>query len=707
VTLQNSSTAGIRVTAASPTITNCSFIGNASGLTNTSASILVNAALNYWNDASGPSGSGPGTGQSVSTYVNFEPWLRASPTTPEYLASAQMIDKVFNPTIGINFVLSFTSSLSGSWQFDVLNSGSSVVRTITGSGSSANVAWNGRDNSSTLLSDGIYSFRTQTTDSNNNTSASATGFMTLDSTKQLAITSISLTPVFFSPNNDGIQENSALSASFNFDQPSWTLNIRNSSNTIVRTETGGGYAMAFSWDGTDHVGGTVQPEGLYTFELIVTDGTAQVSDNTKSTTLDITLPNALISTPADSATLSNVYQSESTDVLVTGTANDDLNVNFNNFNNWDLYRGSGANPSSWTSITSGTTAVQSGTFASWATGSLANGIYTLRLRVWDKAGNLTTRTRTITIGNFSISQNVKQANAASGQTVTYTSIVPFDLNEIIDIKNEQGLTVRNLVVNLPRTANTYPDQWDGKNNAGNIVPDGGYFYTATVSVPGYTMDWNLSDQYVDAYTISDHPSLSAFDLFAGVPLQYSYDTTQPSQVSIIHAPSTSIAPNCAAPQYCSVISRYEPSGSHSGSWAGVDSTGAFRPDLDCMGAYATQETFSKNAVVIYGTRPTLTNLSITPLLFTPINGSQTVEFDVGAYQSLACDITVAFINQSSVSALRTITLSQHAVGHVSVSWDGRAGNGDLVAPGFYTVTVTVTDHLGSTVDSQVISTIEY
>jgi hypothetical protein len=35
----------------------------------------VDAESNWWGDASGPSGQGPGTGDAVSTNVDFEPWL--------------------------------------------------------------------------------------------------------------------------------------------------------------------------------------------------------------------------------------------------------------------------------------------------------------------------------------------------------------------------------------------------------------------------------------------------------------------------------------------------------------------------------------------------------------------------------------------------------------------------------------------------------
>ncbi|MBK8564252.1 MAG: right-handed parallel beta-helix repeat-containing protein [Saprospiraceae bacterium] len=48
--------------------------GNTYGMLNSSTGV-VNAQLNWWGDVSGPSDFGPGTGNSVSSNVNFCPWL--------------------------------------------------------------------------------------------------------------------------------------------------------------------------------------------------------------------------------------------------------------------------------------------------------------------------------------------------------------------------------------------------------------------------------------------------------------------------------------------------------------------------------------------------------------------------------------------------------------------------------------------------------
>jgi flagellar hook assembly protein FlgD len=65
------------------------------------------------------------------------------------------------------------------------------------------------------------------------------------------------------------------------------------------------------------------------------------------------------------------------------------------------------------------------------------------------------------------------------------------------------------------------------------------------------------------------------------------------------------------------------------------------------------------------------------------------------------------INQDSTSALKTFTLSNQVSGPISVTWDGHADNGLLVAPGGYTINVAVTDSMGNVTQQRVLSTVQY
>lgn len=59
--------------ASTAVIQNNNIAGNEYGVVSTAS--VVDAQINWWGDASGPSGQGPGTGDTVSTNVLFCPWL--------------------------------------------------------------------------------------------------------------------------------------------------------------------------------------------------------------------------------------------------------------------------------------------------------------------------------------------------------------------------------------------------------------------------------------------------------------------------------------------------------------------------------------------------------------------------------------------------------------------------------------------------------
>ncbi|UCE36096.1 MAG: hypothetical protein JSW00_11120 [Thermoplasmata archaeon] len=48
--------------------------GEGWGVINTDDSLEIDAQNNWWNDAGGPSGFGPGNGDRVSNYVDYDPY---------------------------------------------------------------------------------------------------------------------------------------------------------------------------------------------------------------------------------------------------------------------------------------------------------------------------------------------------------------------------------------------------------------------------------------------------------------------------------------------------------------------------------------------------------------------------------------------------------------------------------------------------------
>jgi hypothetical protein len=68
-----------------------SLSGNGDGLRNSSTQV-ANGTCNWWGDASGPSGAGPGSGDTVSTNVAFSPWLTSSNLGSACTATVRLAD---------------------------------------------------------------------------------------------------------------------------------------------------------------------------------------------------------------------------------------------------------------------------------------------------------------------------------------------------------------------------------------------------------------------------------------------------------------------------------------------------------------------------------------------------------------------------------------------------------------------------------------
>ncbi|MDQ6891116.1 MAG: right-handed parallel beta-helix repeat-containing protein [Acidobacteriota bacterium] len=592
ITLQNNAYAGMSAAGGNPTIASSVFTGNTAGIINQTPTTPITARINYWGTTNGPSGSGPGTGQSITTGVLFDPWLTGNPGTPEYLASAAFNNRRFNPTTTNLAAWTIGSSQSSTWTLTISNSQSTVVRTLTGSGTTLAATWDGKNTSGVLQADGTYTYSVQAV-AGANTATPASGIAYLDSTLQVAITA-----------------------------------------------------------------------------------------------------------PTPTQTVSNVYASGSTAVPVTGT------VAMGNLSSWTLEYGTGSTPSTWTSINTGTQAVTNASLGTWQTLALT-GLYSVRLSALDTTGDLSQTTITPTVGNFTMSQGTLQFNPSGSQTVTYTSIVPFPLTETITVKNAAGVTVRTLLNAVARSAATYNDAWNGRNDATTLVPDGAYFYTASVTDGTHSMTWDLSSQNVDTYFTYTYPSITSFNPFNNAPLPITYNFPQPGRVTALFAPTGLTGPNCNPPRFCIPLARYEESGPHTIYWGGTDSTGAYRGDAGHLSVFTDRSSFAANAVVAYGTKPTITNLKVTPAFYGPAAGTQRIELDLTTYQNQAVTISIQFLNQTSLSILRTITLSSQPSGHFSTTWDGHADNGMWVAPDFYSVTVFATDSLGNQVQSQIMTTITY
>jgi flagellar hook assembly protein FlgD len=705
VTASNNSGSGIRINNGSPTVIHSSFTGNPAGIINATPTVSVMARLNYWGHSSGPSGSGPGTGQSVSTGVTYEPWLMTVPASAHYFTTFTQANRTFNPAIAVNTTVTGGTATSGTWTTKIINSGGATVRTFTGTGASGTSIWNGKNDASVDQPDGSYFYQLESV-SGANVAANARGVRILDRTKQLTVTGYAALPAFFSPNGDGAQDTTAIGGTNSFDDTVLTLTIKNSGGATVRTANPTGMIFSYSWNGKNGSGVT-QPDGVYTYDILATNGTASATSSTTGT-LDRTLPGATVSAPTSGQVLSNVYTNGVTDVAITGSASDI------NLLDWTVGWGVGSTPSSYTDLATGTAGVTNGTFATWPTWLQVNGQYAVRLTVRDKAGNQRQVVVPNTIGHFRTTHfgNQRQVNGGANETITYQSIIPFPLTETLVIKNEAGQVVRTLVNGVARAAGTYSDVWNVRNGSGVLVADGPYFHVGTVTNGTNTLIhdqtpiyWNDGFHYNDGLPLWN----VTWDPFNNQPLNVNWNLSGPGRVTIaISTASQGLGNHCNPPQYCLIQEVYWQTGPDSFQWAGLDANNDYRGDVKGLAAIIRTKFFSKNAVVVFGSKPKVTNVRVTPAIYGPATGTtQSIQYNLATYLNEQATVTITLMNLKSKSILRTLNTGLQSPGLRTATWNGRADNGEWVAPGAYAVTVTATDPRGYPAKGQILTTLQY
>jgi flagellar hook assembly protein FlgD len=527
--------------------------------------------------------------------------------------------------------------------------------------------------------------------------------VTITNGAPVTISNVTISDPFFSPNADGSHDATTVAANAPSVDTAWTVTVVSPSGATVRTASRSGAALSFTWDGRDQ-GGVVQPDGTYTFALKAVDGIHEASVAT-SAVLDRTNPMAAILSPSSGQILSNVRQSGSSNTTATGTTSDI------NLLDWNVSAGPASG--SLTVFGTGSTAVSNATLGAWTTAGLANGTYMIRLEVRDRAGNTGFTTTTVTIAHFSASQSAYELNAASGQTLTYTSVVPFTVTQTLTIRNSAGTTVRTLA-NGSRAAGTYDDVWNGRDDAGTLLPDGPYSYVTTVSEGTNSLTWDLSNVMRSAAdTQYPYPSCSAmqmpldtceaqalagkqYDLFGNDPLKIHYSVAGPSRVSVVFTDATETPANCGAAETCVISSEYRATGTYVDAWAGVHPAGVYAAPRSKLTVVRRTSTFPENVAVLFGSGAAVqvANLTLTPPAFTPEAGSMNIELDLSTFGNAEATVTFQMIRQPTttlgMSTLRTVTLNAQNPGHVTFTWDGKSDSGHWVAPGEYALIATAT-----------------
>lgn len=553
------------------------------------------------------------------------------------------------------------------------------------------------------LTDSTYTLRLTARDATN---PPATALVTV---KLMTILNVLLNRQYFSPNGDGLADTTTLTATLTL-PADWTLTFKDAGGAVVRTFSGSGTSINQVWDG-NNASGAVVPEGTYTYTLEAVDpisGVAAIS-KTGTVTVDLSLPVAEITAPLTGATVWDT-------VLITGTAADS-----SNFESYKVEYGTGTSPTTWTQIALSYAQVANGTLTTWITNSFAdavlvaggNGPYTLRLTVRDRAANVATAQVLIALDNMLIS-GVSRTSPVIRPTLGESSTIGFSLNQpaVVTLRmvpeasplkdypdqTPEGDAVRAISLSLPSGPASVT--WDGKNNAGNIVPNEAYVYSIEARAPSGRFDkYNLASKtYPNPSEIYFPPSATAYDPHKNQFVFYDMNTLGAGRGSFrVEYRNHQNQTITLWPQDRVFFNL----GPNSIFWDGRDAAGNIVTDIASINYYITGSPFvtppqahiygiKTNYVIVDAATPRIPGISIkSDPYIVYLSFGQVTRLKYTLLDAARVTVTV----RDPLTGAQTTLLSNQdqAAGDHEVVWDGAIGSGQLTAnEGHYTFTVTAT-----------------
>ena len=288
-------------------------------------------------------------------------------------------------------------------------------------------------------------------------------------------------------------------------------------------------------------------------------------------------------------------------------------------------------------------------------------------------------------------------NPTAGQTGSISSTLTGDAIVTIRVIDEAGNVVRTLVDNVSRAGGSYSDVWDGKDESGDLVRDGVYYFLIQYTVNGETYTYDLRETATFQQNYSGLTHTRSFSPYEDDFYEVTYYLSKPSEVSMYI---------WAWPYYMGpvkhvrtlLVRELRGAGYHTELWDGTDDKGALVPTDK---SYAMAQVFweiSDNGIIITGDRPEITNVSADPNYFSPAYnpyGTQPTQHTIVSFKlSEATDVDCRIVNSEGV-LVRTITKNNLPAGANNIIWDGKDMSGKLVKEGSYRITFTAIDGDGN------------
>jgi PKD repeat protein len=451
--------------------------------------------------------------------------------------------------------------------------------------------------------------------------------------------------------------------------------------TATDNEGIGLYEWDFDGNGTYDYSSATSGSASFTYTTVGTyRPVVRVTDRLgASTTLVVATTEvraAPTGSPSVTASASPTSGQAALNVSFSGSASDPQGIGFNRYE-WD-FQGDGAYD--YSSTTSASTSFRYTTA----------GTYFARLRVTTTDGRSAEDVVQITVQpSLTLRLSTDSIDPDLGQTVDITTTLGGDtrLSLVIERRGGGGV-VRTLVANTLRTAGTYVDRWDGKDDAGNVLPEADYYAVLIYEFDGVSQRLDLSlttggTQYNPPRT--GIPSM--FSPFAGDPLDIDFTLSRASEVTAF------IGRFNVDVRLVTFLQREVLGlGTYRITWNGENGDGVLiKPppgDAFLFGIFGY--TLPDNAIVVKSGAQVGT-VAATPSIFDPTtldNSGNPALSNISFTLSRPATVELVVANTATGAVLGRFQYPGRAAGPNLITWDGKTNTGVLAAPGRYRLGLT-------------------
>ncbi len=327
------------------------------------------------------------------------------------------------------------------------------------------------------------------------------------------------------------------------------------------------------------------------------------------------------------------------------------------------------------------------------------GLFMPTLRVTDISGKVGEDRKAIQVGlGIASERSSDQFDPAEGERIGIRSILSASARVTLRIVNQDRQTVRTLVNAVTRPAGRYEDFWDGKGDGGSILPGGVYLYVFDLVSGGLTASHDLSGDAI-AEPRRETPNYElVFDPLRNKFLTARYTLPRAGEVTVYI-----VTFDGSAREVVRTVLLREPqsSGSYVVSWDGILDGGDIAAGVRENGSAAGYlmpvfiSDLPPNALILAG-RPLITDLSVTPQIFSPLNPYQAsdVQAVTVIYRISKAATVSATIRNEAGDVIRTLSTGQQSRGENQLLWDGKNNSGELSHRGAYRLELQAVDSGG-------------